>query len=88
MEHYHESDVNYYGGTELLNFCRNLISNIIEYTKIKMVDDKLDYYSYQKLLRRFTAKSIPDSTQLTPLIAIIYYDYLGLTNMKLFQGKG
>lgn len=88
MEHYHESDVNYYEGKALLNFCRNLINNIIEYTKIKMVDDNLDYYSYQKLLRQFTAKSIPDSTQLNLLIAVIYYDYLGFTDMKLFQGKG
>lgn len=56
MENYHEFDVNYYGGTELLDFTSNLIRNIIEYTKIKMVDDHLDYFSYLKLLSCFAAE--------------------------------
>ena len=88
MEHYHESDVSYYGDTELLDFTSNLISNILEYTKIKMVDDKLDYFSYLKLLNNFTSEPIPEDAYLNPLIAVVYYDYLGLTNMKLFQCKG
>lgn len=88
MEHYHESDVSYYGDTDLLDFTSNLISNIIEYTKIKMVDDKLDYFSYLKLLSNFTSEPFPENAPLNPLIAVVYYDYLGLTNMKLFQCKG
>lgn len=31
---------------------------------------------------------IPEDDTLNPLIAVVYYDYLGLTNMKLFQYKG
>lgn len=88
MEHYHESDVSYYGDTELLDFTSNLISNILEYTKIKMVNDKLDYFSYLKLLNNFTSEPFPENAPLNPLIAVVYYDYLGLTNMKLFQCKG
>lgn len=88
MENYHESDASYYAGTELLDFTSNLIRNIIEYTKIKMVDDQLDYFSYLKLLSCFTSEPIPEDDALNPLIAVVYYDYLGLTNMKLFQCKG
>lgn len=88
MEHYHESDVSYYGDTKLLDFTGNLISNIIEYTKIKMIDDKPDYFSYLKLRSSFTSEPFPEDVSLNPLIAVVYYDYLGLTNMKLFQCKG
>lgn len=88
LEHYKKTDIRYYGNTKLLDFSRNLISNIIEYTKVKMIDDQLDYYSYKRLLDSFLSEPVPDDTSLNPLIVVVYYDYLGLTYMKLFQCNG
>lgn len=84
MEHYADSDISYYGNTALLNFVSDVIRNIIEYTRIKTVNNRPILRDYQGLLRNFNNCSIPADTEINPLIMVVYHNYLGLTNMKLY----
>ncbi len=81
---YSESDVNYYGSIDVLNFAKSLLINVVNYTQIKMKNQNLSARMYRELLEDFVALKIPNCT-INPLILTVYYDYLGLTYMKLFQ---
>lgn len=84
VENYRKSDILYYKDIDLLNFTRNLISNIIEYTQIKTNKQSNAGYLYKRLLDRFLSEDIPENITVNPLIMIVYYDYLGLTYLKLY----
>lgn len=88
LENYKKSDIAYYGNTQLLDFIGGLIGNIIEYTKIKMKDIKVDFERYKRLLDDFLFEQIPEDGKINPLLVVIYYDYLGLIYLKLFQCSG
>lgn len=83
VSNYKESDINYYGRTDILNFTKNLASNIIEYTRIKRNNFTDITELYENLLDDFLFEEIPKAIELNPLIIIVYYDYLGLTYLRL-----
>ena len=85
MENYKRSDISYYGSTRLLDFVKNLIGNIIEYTTIKMTDKQSGLEIYKELLEDFLFEGFPEGEKVNPLLGVVYYDYLGLTYLRLFR---
>ena len=83
VENYKVWDIQYYHDTALLNFVRDLVANTIEYTRIKTSDAGNKADLYERLLERFQEAELPEEVSLNPLILIVYYDYLGLTYLKL-----
>ena len=85
IEYYSKSDIVYYGNTEILDFTQNLVRCVLEYTRIRMLNEKQDYDRYRDLKERFLMEPIPTTVQINPLVKIIYYDYLGLTYKRLYR---
>lgn len=85
LSNYTEKDIDYYGDTKILDFVCSLIKNIVEYTNIKITNNNPNVSCYKKLLEAFLSEPIPFNTDINPLVAIVYYDYLGLTYMKLYN---
>ncbi len=85
LEHYDVDDVNYYGGTELLDFTSILLHNIVKYTKIKTDGEISEITQYKTLLEDFLFNPPPQDTKINPLMLVTYYDYLGLVYMRLYQ---
>lgn len=84
VQQYSYSDVKYYSGnTGLLNFTSDLISGIIDYTRLKEIDNPSESNGYSELLERLLSVSIPDQQTINPLLLVVYYDYLGLTYLRL-----
>lgn len=83
VENYKVWDIQYYHDTELLNFVRDLAANTIEYTRIKTSAGGNKEYLYERLLERFQEEELLGAHTINPLILIVYYDYLGLTHLKL-----
>lgn len=88
LGNYSESDIEYYDNRSLLDFIRHLVRCIIEYTQIKTNSETIDFAQYKRLLESFIRKTIPSDILLNPLVCVVYYDYLGLTYMKLYNGYG
>ena len=88
LGNYAVSDIEYYGDKTILDFVRNLVRCIIEYTQIKSDPEHIDYARYKRLITVFQRKELPKASVINPLIGVVYYDYLGLTYMKLYNGYG
>ncbi len=88
LGNYAVSDIEYYNDKALLDFVKNLVRCIIEYTQIKSNPEHIDYSKYKRLINVFQRKGIPTTLVINPLISVVYYDYLGLTYMKLYNGYG
>lgn len=88
LESYSESDIEYYNDTRILDFTRNLVECIINYTGLKTLGDGTDLDRYRALLDDFLSEPYLENTVLNPLISVVYYDYLGLTYMRLFRIAG
>jgi len=88
LENYKRSDIAYYGNTRLLDFVRDLIGNIIEYTTIKMTDKQSGLECYKGLLEDFLFEEFPEGEGVNPLLGVVYYDYLGLTYLRIFRCGG
>jgi len=86
VESYNEEDIQYYNhNVGVLNYVKNLLSCVIEYTRIKTYDDRVIKAKYERLLRRFLTTKCSDERTINPLILVLYYDYLGLTYLKIHK---
>lgn len=83
IEHYEIWDIKYYKNSNLLNFTRNLVNSVIEYTRIKINDNRHEENLYYTLLDNLLSEELPCETEVNPLILLVYYDYLGLTYLRL-----
>lgn len=87
IEDYHNSDIKYYGNTELLEFTRNTVLCVIEYTVLKTKNQSgVDLFrEYKNLLQNFQSEEVPETDSINPLILEAYYDYVGLTYLRLYN---
>lgn len=87
IESYQASDIQYYGNTELLDLIKNTVRCVIEYTLLKTEngagDNRLRHY--KRLLKKMLMKGIPSDKEINPLISLVYYDYLGLTYLRIYR---
>lgn len=90
IENYHNDDVRYYHGAELLNFTRNLVQCVIDYTTFKTQDIDSDVLKRKcvGLVRKMLAEDVPENVCVNPLIMVAYYDYLGLTYFRVYRTGG
>lgn len=86
VENYRQNDILYYGDSILLDFTQNLIQCIIEYTKLKLKDTNSQsrFRKYKFLLQNFLSDNAPSSSSINPLLLVAYYDYLGLTYLRIY----
>ena len=82
---FEESDVQRYGGTEMLLFARSVLLGVLEYMEaqleILMPDDTgmPDLHRpFAHLLQRFRTITVPAQMPVNPLLLTLYYDYYGL----------
>ena len=89
IERYPVSDVKYYGGKELLEFSKNLVACVAEYTNVKSGDDTEDekLRKYKRILNDLKSEALPDGIGINPLLSVVYYDYCGLVYLKLYGFK-
>ncbi len=89
IESYPVSDVKYYGRRDVLEFSKNLVSCVAEYTSVKSGDDPEEekLRKYKKILSDLKSEDIPDITGVNPLLSVVYYDYCGLVYLKLHDIK-
>lgn len=81
-------DINYYHhNVELLNFVRDLVQGVIEYSHIKTLKIPEKSTAFKKVLDNFLAQNIPEYDSCNPLILLVYYNYLGLTYLKLSKAQ-
>ena len=83
INHYQKWDIKYYNNSNLLNFTRNLVNGVIEYTQIKMNDNEDKNYLFDKVLNNLLSEEVPYEDEVNPLMLLVYYDYLGLAYLKL-----
>lgn len=81
---YKQWDIQYYKKkTELLGFVRMVILNVVEYTQLKQYHGQDQMAEYNRLLKRFLEFPVSRKQHINPLIRVVYYDYLGLTYLRL-----
>lgn len=87
ISYYQPKDIEYYNDTQLLDFAKNVVQCVIDYTllKTRTISDAEIFRGYKKLLQRMLCISHPDLDAINPLISVVYYDYLGLTYYRLFK---
>lgn len=85
IERYRKSDIRYYGGSELLDFTKDLVQSIIDYTVLKTRETEPSerLRKYRNLLQNMLSERVPEPGTVNPLILVTYYDYLGLTYFRL-----
>ncbi len=83
LERYTPADVVYYHGTDILDFSHRLVVNVITYTQMKRSENIPEAEQYKKLLEDFLYDCPPSGVTVNPLFLVAYYDYLGLTYMKI-----
>lgn len=88
-ESYYPSDIKYYGDAKLLDFTKNLVQCVIDYTILKTKDTNAlgRVRKYKSLLQNMLSESVPDCEQVNPLIMVAYYDYLGLTYLRIYRAE-
>lgn len=89
VESYHPSDIKYYGDAELLDFTKNLVQCIIDYTILKTKDTTAPgrVRKYKSLLQNMLSELVLDSDKVNPLVMVAYYDYLGLTYLRIYRAE-
>ncbi len=86
IEYYSQEEVEYYhGNTALLDFARDVLVNIVSYTRIKTEDAATQGAQFSLLLDDFLFIQPPDEATINPLLLVAYYDYLGLTYMRVYN---
>ncbi len=89
LSRYSAADVSECGSAKLLNALYNLVSIVIQYTKIKSDPAREPVEEdYRWLCEEFEIVDLPEIERLNPLIGTIYYDYKGLTYMRLYGFSG
>lgn len=89
LRSYQQADVAYCG-KKRLNFVKNLAFICSHYMRMKLEDgQKAAAVQHMDLLERLTMEPAEESGVTNPLALTVYYDYLGLLHMTLFDlGKG
>lgn len=86
LGHYAASDIqDCNSDRDTINAVRDLCGAVIRYTLLKSdPSNPPGEYDYANLCEEFSLISFLDIDAVNPLIATVYYDYLGLTYMKLY----
>ena len=86
---YYSSDIKYYGDSELLDFTNNLVQCVIDYTILKTKDTNTSGRTrkYKSLLQDLLSENLPDENTVNPLLLVAYYDYLGLTYLRIYRAE-
>ena len=85
---YKQQDI-LYCGKKKLTFIRNLAFTVSEFMRMKLQDDYTPEYShYEDLLNRMLVEPVEESDVSNPLAITVYYDYLGLLYMSMFENDG
>lgn len=81
-----EAEIEYYKSKPLIEFAKMLVRNVIEYTSIKL-DKKIinKQEAYEACLEEMMDNKPPRKVSCNPLLSVVYYDYIGLLNMKLYD---
>lgn len=88
LSRFSQSDIEYCG-IRRLKFIRNLASAVSVYTRIKMNPEKEpEMEAYEDLLNQLLMEPFDRSGVVNPLVATVYYDYLGLVYLRLFGFTG
>ena len=84
---YRPSDIGYYGDTRLLDFTKNLVQCVIDYTilKTKDINAHSRVRKYKSLLQNMLSETAPTLDTVNPLIMVAYYDYIGLTYLRIYR---
>ena len=61
--------------------------NVIKYSHIKTLKIPEKSAAFKKILDNFLAQNIPEDANCNPLILLVYYNYLGLTYLKLSKAQ-
>ena len=85
IDNYKLLDIKYYKDVDILNFTSLVVHSVIQYTQIKMNNIKETCYGYEKLLKEMTLVVVPDKCN--PILKLVYYDYMGLSQLKLYNEK-
>ena len=84
LANYTSADISYCG-KKRLDFIRNLADVVIQYTTTKVLEKDACANTYREMLDQLNFAPFESSGVINPLIAIVYYDYLGLINMRLYN---
>ena len=88
IENYSQSDIKYYGGSDLLDFTRTLVQFVLEYTRLKLVvedNEERNVRIYKTLLQDIDSERNAIKYSINPLINLVYNDYMGLTNLRIYR---
>lgn len=81
-----EKDIGYYKSSSLLKHAKTVFTAVNSYTRFKMTEDFTPTQNdYEELAMSLKFNPPPKNIQVNPLIEVLYYDYYGLINMKLFD---
>ena len=88
LSKYNQADIAYCG-VKKLNFIQNLAYVVSGYTKMKLQPQhEPTFTDYEDYLTQLTMLPLESSGITNPLVATVYYDYLGLLCMRLFDHSG
>lgn len=83
---YTEKDIDYYQNTKLLQYAKNVFTVVNTYIKYKMVNGFSPTQSdYEELLLNLQLNPPPKGESTNPLIDVLYYDYMGLIYMHIYN---
>ncbi len=86
VSEYTEKDIEYYGGSALLKYAKNVFVTVNSYIKYKMVDGmRPSLGDYEDLLNDLKFNKPPKGETINPLIDVLYYDYMGLIYMHIYS---
>ncbi len=83
---YRQQDVAYCG-KKSISFIHNLSGVVREYVQSKIKNESTDSTEYDELLNMLTLHSAETSGVKNPLALTVYYDYLGLLHLHLYETK-
>ncbi len=87
LDQYDKEDIAYCG-VKKLNFIRNLAFTVSRFTRFKLPEThNPDYSDYEEMLNQLLMEPADESGVLNPLANIVYYDYLGLLYMCLYDAR-
>jgi hypothetical protein len=81
---YRQQDV-IYCGKKQISFIHNLTRVAREYAQAKIKNDSLDSFEYEALLNTLMLDTAEESGVKNPLALTVYYDYLGLLHLHLYE---
>ena len=76
-----------YCGKKRVDFIQNVTRVVREFAQIKTHDGRSSDAEYEALIKTLLRKPAEDSGVTNPLVLTVYYDYLGLLNLLLYESK-